>query len=97
MQYGVICGTAMAEIDIELDSNLIEGVKRLAVSHYGDCGDVSIGRVAEAALNMRLLWEDLVKGGENEIEEPIVDWEFPSKQPAEELTAEITDWLFRGR
>lgn len=61
----------MAEIDIELDNDLIEGVKRLAVRHYGDSGDASMGRVAEAALEMRLLWVDLVKGGGNEIEEPI--------------------------
>ena len=61
----------MAEIEIELDSDLIEGVKRLAVRHYGDSGDASVSRVAESALEMRLLWLDLVKEGQNEIEEPI--------------------------
>ena len=60
----------MAEIDIELDSDLIRGVKRLAVSHYGDSSDTSMARVAESALEMCLLWLDLVKEGGNEIEEP---------------------------
>lgn len=59
------------EIDIELDSDLIEGVKRLAVRHYGDSEVASIARVIEVAAEMRLLWLDLVKGGGNEIEEPI--------------------------
>ena len=61
----------MAEIDIELDSNLIERVKGLAVRHYGDSSDTSMARVTESALEMRLLWLDLVKEGGNEIEEPI--------------------------
>lgn len=61
----------MAEIEIELDGSLIEGVKRLAARHYGDSSDTSIARVAESALEMRLLWLDLAKGGGNEIEEPI--------------------------
>ena len=61
----------MAEMDIELDSDLIEGVKRLAIRHYGDSSDASISRVGEAALQMRLLWLDLVKEGGNEIDEPV--------------------------
>jgi len=61
----------MAEIDIELDSDLVEAVKRLAVRHYGDSGDASISHVAESALRMRLLWLMLVKEGGNEIDEPI--------------------------
>lgn len=61
----------MAEIDIELDSDLIEGVKRLAVRYHGDSSDASMGRVAESALEMRLLWLDLMKEAGNEIEEPV--------------------------
>lgn len=61
----------MAELEIELESDLIEQVKHLAVRHYGDSGDTSMSRVAESALKMRLLWLILVKEGGNEIEEPI--------------------------
>ncbi len=83
----------MGNLDIELDSHLVEGMKRLAEHHYGDSGDASIGRVAEAALAMRLLWLDLVKEGGNEIEEAVASWEFPDGQPP----AKIRDWLFRRR
>jgi len=71
----------MAEIDIELDSDLIRGVKRLAVSHYGDSSDTSTARVAESALEMRLLWLDLVKEGGNEIEEPIYRFKERERTP----------------
>jgi len=87
----------MAELDIELDDKQIDGIKRLAVRHYGDSEDVSIDRVVETAFEMRLLWEDLVKGGSNEIEEPLVNWEFAARQQAEQLPPEIRDWLFRRR
>ena len=61
----------MAELEIELESDLIDRAKQLAVRHYGDSSDASISRVAESALKMRLLWSILVKEGGNEIEEPI--------------------------
>jgi len=85
----------MAELDIELDDKQIDGIKRLAVRCYGNSEDASIGRVVEAAFGMRLLWEDLTKGGGNEIEEPLVNWEFTNRQQAEQLPDEIRDWLFR--
>jgi len=61
----------MAELEIELESDLIDRAKQLAVRHYGDSEDASISRVAESALKMRLLWSIVVKEGGNEIEEPI--------------------------
>ena len=61
----------MAKLEIELESDLIDRAKQLAVRHYGDSGDASISHVAESALKMRLLWSILVKEGGNEIEEPI--------------------------
>ena len=84
----------MANIDIESDE-LVEGVKYLAVRHYGDVSEASIRRVVESALQMRLLSIILAEGGGNTIEEPITDWEFANKQPAEQLPAEIQSWLFR--
>lgn len=85
----------MAEWDIELDSDLIDGIKRLAARHYGEVSDTSIARVTEVALEMRLLWQELVNGGESEIEEPIVNWRFANKQPAEQLPVKIQSLLFR--
>jgi hypothetical protein len=87
----------MANLDIELGDELMEGVKYLAVRHYGDSGDASVSRVVESALEMRLLSIKLVGGGGNETEEPIVSWEFANKQPSEQLPAEIRGCLFRRR
>jgi hypothetical protein len=85
----------MVDLNIELGDEVIKGIRSIAVRHYGDRGDVSVGRVIESVLEMRLLSIKLVEGGGNEIEEPITDWEFVGKQPAEQLPAEIQSWLFR--
>ena len=87
----------MAELDIELDNDLIERVKDVAVRHYGDGGNASITRVAEAALKMRLLWTTLVEGDGNVIDEPIVNWEFGDSQGVRQLTDEIRGMLFKRR
>jgi len=87
----------MAELEIELTKDLIEGVRRLAVRHYGDGGDASVRRVVEVALEMRLCWLDLMKGGGNEVEEPTVHWEFADMPLRVQAPAEIQDWLFRRR
>ncbi len=65
----------MANLNIELGNEFIDRVKSLAVRNYGDSGDAFMGRVIESALEMRLLSIKLVKGGGNEIEEPITGWE----------------------
>ena len=87
----------MIQLDVELDGELVDKVKRLATRHYGDSGDGSIAKVVESALEMRLLSTILVQGGGNDTEEPIRDWEFANKQPAKQLPAEIRDLLFKGR
>ena len=86
----------MANINVELGSEVIEGIRSLAVRHYGDNGDASVSRVVESALEMRLLSIRLAEGSGNEIEEPIACWEFANKQPAGQLPEEIRSWLFRG-
>lgn len=85
----------MADLDIELGDEVIRGIRSVAVRHYGDSGDVSLGRVVESALAIRLLAIKLAEGGGNESEEPIADWEFANTQPAAQLPAEIWNWLFR--
>jgi hypothetical protein len=85
----------MTNLDIEFAKEIINGVRSLAVDHYGDGSEASISRVVESALKMRLLSMILVEGGGNEIEEPVTDWEFANKQPAEQLPEEIRSWLFR--
>jgi hypothetical protein len=85
----------MANLNIDLGDELANRVRSLAMRHYGDSGDTSLRRVVESALKLRLLSIKLVEGGGNEIEEPITDWEFVGKQPAEQLPAEIQSWLFR--
>jgi hypothetical protein len=87
----------MAEIDIEADDDLVEGVKRLAVRHYGDDSEASQQRVVESALDMRILWAHLGEGGKDEIEEPIANWEFGNGQPAKQFPDEVGGWLFKRR
>jgi len=86
----------MANLNIDLGDEVINGVRSLAVRHYGDTGDASISRVVASALEMRLLSIKLAEGCGNEIEEPVADWAFTNKQPAEQLQSEIRSWLFRG-
>ena len=86
----------MANLDIEFAEEMINAVRSLAVDHYGDSSEASISRVVESALEMRLLSIILVEGGGDAIEEPVTDWEFANKQPAEQLPAGILGWLFRG-
>ena len=85
----------MANLDIELDDEVIRGIRSIAAHHYGDSGDASVGRVIESALEMRLLSMKLAEQGGTEIEEPMAAWEFANKQPAGQLPVEVQSWLFR--
>jgi hypothetical protein len=85
----------MMDLDIELGDEAVRRIRAIAVSHYGDNGDTSVGRVVESALEMRLLSAKLIDRGQDEIEEPITHWQFLDKQPAEQLPAEIRSRLFR--
>lgn len=85
----------MANLNIELGDEVIKGIRSIAVRHYGDSGDPSVGRVIESALEMRLLSIKLAEQGGAEIEEPMAGWEFANKQPAEQLPVEVQSWLFR--
>lgn len=87
----------MAVLDIELSSELIDGLKRLAARHYGDSGESSMGRVVEAALEMRLLWLDLSEIGGQEVGEPVIDWKDEGVHTADQVESEVRDWLFKGR
>jgi hypothetical protein len=84
----------MMDLNIELDDEVIERIRAIAVRHYGDNGDTSVSRVVESALEMRLLSIRLIERGGDEIEEPMARWEFVNKQPVEQLSAEIQRWLF---
>lgn len=87
----------MADLDIELDSGLIEGIKGLARRYYGDDGDSAVSRVAEAALEMRLLWLKYSGEGGTDIEEPVVTWEFGDPEGAKQLPEKIGELLFKRR
>jgi len=85
----------MANLNIELGNEVIKGIRSIAVRHYGDSGDTSVGRVIKSALEMRLLSIKLAEQGGAEIEEPMAGWEFANKQPVGQLPAEVQSWLFR--
>jgi len=83
------------DLNIELGDEVIERIRVIAASHYGDNGDASVSRVVESALEMRLLSMKLVGEAGAQIEEPVASWEFGDKQPAEQLPVEIQSRLFR--
>ena len=83
--------------DIEISTALMANVTELSLRHYGSASDASCLRVTEVALELYFLWLDLMEGGENEIEAPITNWEFGDGKTAEQLSAEIRGWLFKGR
>ena len=87
----------MAKLDIELSNNVTDEIRFLAMHHYGNSGDASVDRVVEAALQMRLVWMDLVGEGGNEVDEPLLGWEFASRAPADQSAVEIRSWLFGRR
>ena len=87
----------MAEIDTSLGSDLIEGIRNLAVRYHGDESEASQQRVINAAVCMRILWVALVEGHGDDVEEPEIHWEFGEKQPTDESVPEICKWLFGRR
>ena len=83
-------------LEIEIGNELIEGIKDLAMRHYGNNEDASVSRVVEDALLVRMvLMEGLGSAGQ-EVEEPIINW-VPQELGGEEPTAAIQNWLFRRR
>ena len=85
----------MMDLSVELDDEVVTKIREIAERHYGDSGDVSVCRVVESALKMRLLSVQLAQEGAADIEEPVVDWGFGDKQPAAQLPGVIQSWLFR--
>jgi hypothetical protein len=85
----------MMDLSIDLGEELIERIRAIAASHYGDNGEASVSRVVESALEMRLLSVKLIDRGQGEIEEPITRWQFVDKKPVEQLPVEIQRQLFR--
>jgi hypothetical protein len=85
----------MMDLNIELGDEVIERIKAIATSHYGNNRDSSVSRVVESALEMRLLSIRLIDKGRDEIEEPIAHWQFVNNQPTEQLPEEILSQLFR--
>lgn len=84
----------MAELEIDLGSDLFQGVMRLAEGHYGDHGPASMSSVIEDALEVRLLCSERLQRAGQEVDEPVTNWEFGGGPVFEETRADITDWLF---
>ena len=83
-------------LQIELDNDLVQGIKRLAERHYGDREAVSISRVVEDALLVRLMLLEKLGSAGQEVDEPIINWE--QKEPVGEQTeTHVPEWLFRRR
>ena len=89
----------MADLDVELDRDLLEGVRRLSMYLYGDCSDASVARVVEVALEIRLLWQDRANVSADAIEEPVANWVFSDAGGpiTERLPHNLEGWLFGRR
>ena len=85
----------MAKLELEVSAELIRDLRRLAQVHHGDDGEAALGRVVEAAIEMRLLWASLVEESRSEVEEPVSTWEFVEAPRGEPLAEGITDWMFK--
>ncbi len=83
-------------LEIELTKELTEGIKDLAMRHYGNKGEASVSRVVEDALLVRLMLLEGLGSAGQEVGEPIINWE-PQELGEEEPTTSIQDWLFRRR
>ena len=83
----------MAKMELEIRADLLEGLRLLAQRHYGDGGEASVGKVVEAAIEMRLslLGEDGI-----EVEEPVSHWQFDDTPVNGSLPDAIIDWMFKG-
>ena len=87
----------MADLELELSTTLIDQLRRLAQLHYGDDGDEAVSRVIAAALEMRLLWMELVPEGLDAVEEPLLNWKIAGSSDGDLAQEELRDWLFRRR
>jgi len=85
----------MADLELNIDAKLLEGISRLAIKHYGDDSEMSRQRVIETAVSMRLLWSSSVEKGQQETDEAVSTWEFPELTMKQENNGSIQNWLFR--
>ena len=85
----------MADLDIQANDRLLGVIKRLAIRLYGDDSEASRKRVVETALEMRIVWSNLVERGQQETDEAVSNWEFSESSVTEENAGTISDWLFR--
>jgi len=85
----------MAELEIYLESKLLEGISKLAMQHYGEDSESSRKRVVETALKMRIVWASSIERGQQETGEAVSTWEFAESPDTEENGDAMRRWLFR--
>jgi len=85
----------MAELEIYLDRRLLEGIRELAIKHYGEDSESSRRHVIETALEMRIIWSNSIERGQQETDEAVSKWEFPESTATRENSDSIQNWLFR--
>ncbi len=85
----------MAELNIYIESNLLEEIAGIAIRQYGDDSEASRQRVVETALEMRILWSGLIVKGQDETDEAVSQWQFPESVATPEDEDDILRWMFR--
>jgi hypothetical protein len=85
----------MAELEIEMDNELISQTKNLALRYFGDDTDISVARVIELAFRMRYLFSRSFMSGQGETDEAVSKWEFPKSPVTGKNDDNINSWLFR--
>ena len=87
--------TKSVEIDVEMEDELKFHVRSLALKYFGDDTQESISLVLELAFKMRLFFSNSVKKCQNEIGEPVSNWDFT--ESSEPNTDNVQAWLFRRK
>jgi hypothetical protein len=85
----------MAELDIYIESSLLDEIAGIAIKQYGDDSEASRRRVVETALEMRILWSGSIVKGQDETEEATSQWQFPESTATPEDKDNIRRWMFR--
>ena len=83
------------ELEIEMDNELINKIRNLALRYFGDDTDASLSRVLEVAFRMRCMWSGSIEKGQEETDEAVSKWEFPKSPVTGENDDNINSWLFR--
>jgi hypothetical protein len=85
----------MAELNVYVESALLEEIDKVAIKQYGDDSEISRQRVVETAMEMWILWSSSVAHSQDETEEAVSQWQLPESPANTDDSDNIRGWIFR--